>query len=49
MMLLAGAAGGAGAALWLSDKLSQEVEASFDDSIAAVIKTMAALELDITK
>ncbi len=48
-LLLAGAVGGAGTAAWLSDKLSQEVDASFDKSIDAVTQAMASLKLDVTK
>lgn len=49
MLLLAGAVGGTGTAAWLSDKLSQEVNAPFDKSIEAVDSAMKSLKLDIAK
>jgi hypothetical protein len=47
--LLAGAAGGAGTAKWLSDKLVEEVEATFDKTVQATKSAMDALKLEITK
>ncbi|MDD5730807.1 MAG: DUF3568 family protein [Candidatus Omnitrophica bacterium] len=47
--LLAGAAGGAGTAAWLSGKLSQEVNAPFDRSIAAAESALKSLNLVETK
>ncbi|MFH1317647.1 MAG: DUF3568 family protein [Candidatus Omnitrophota bacterium] len=47
--VLAGAAGGAGTATWLSGKLVQEVAVSFDKVIAATELGLEALDLDITK
>ena len=49
MLLLAGAVGGTGTAAWLSDKLSQEVNASFEKTIDAVSATMKSLKLEINK
>lgn len=47
--LLAGAAGGAGAAVWLSGKLSQQVNASFDRTVAAAKSGLESLRLEVTK
>lgn len=47
--LLAGAAGGAGTAGWLSGKLTQEVNASFEKTIMATTSALDSLKLDITK
>ncbi len=47
--LLAGAAGGAGTAVWLSGKLSQEVNADFDGCVEASKKALKSLRLEIDK
>ena len=48
--LLAGAAaGGIGAATWLSGKLSQEVNGSFEESLNAAKSALKALKLNIVK
>ncbi|MEW6008250.1 MAG: DUF3568 family protein [Candidatus Omnitrophota bacterium] len=47
--LLAGAAGGAGTATWLSGKLSQEVNASFEKSLKASRTALKSLKMDIEK
>jgi len=47
--VVAGAVGGAGTSAWLSGKLSQEVNASFDSSIKAAKRAMDALRLEVTK
>lgn len=47
--LLAGGAAGGGTAIWLSEKLTQQVDAPFERSLAAVKSALAALKLDITK
>lgn len=47
--LLAGAAGGAGTAVWLSGKLSQEANASFEDTIKATKKALLSLRLKVKK
>lgn len=47
--LLAGAVGGAGTAVWLSEKLSEEVDASFERSIKAAKSALQSLKLEVTK
>lgn len=47
--LLAGTAGGAGTAVWLSGKLSQEVKAPLDRSIVAAKSALKSLKLEVTK
>jgi hypothetical protein len=47
--LLAGAAGGAGTAAWLSGKLSQEVNAPFNQSINATKSALRSLQLEVAK
>lgn len=47
--LLAGAAGGAGTAVWLSGKLTQEVNAPFQRSLNATKTALKSLRLKITK
>jgi len=47
--LLAGAAGGAGTALWLSGKLSQEVNVPFDRTIKATKSALKSLKMGINK
>jgi hypothetical protein len=47
--LLAGAAGGAGTAAWLSGKLTQEVDASFDRTLTAVKSGLQSMTLKVTK
>ncbi len=47
--LLAGAAGGAGTSVWLSGKLTQEVNAPFEHSIRAARSGLKSLKLAITK
>ncbi|MFH1503983.1 MAG: DUF3568 family protein [Candidatus Omnitrophota bacterium] len=48
-VFLAGAAGGAGTAAWLSNKLTQEVNASFDKSVEATKSALKSLRLKIEK
>lgn len=48
-VLLAGAAGGAGTAAWLSNKLTQEVNAPFDKSIEATKSALKSLKLVVEK
>lgn len=48
-LLLAGAAGGAGTAVWLSGKLVQEVNYPFERSISATRSAFNSLKLEITK
>ncbi len=43
------AAGGIGAATWLSGKLSQEVNGSFDKSLNAAKSALKSLKLNIVK
>ena len=47
--LVAGAAGGAGTAAWLSGKLTQEVHAPYERSIAAAKSALKSLTLEVTK
>ncbi|MFA6217740.1 MAG: DUF3568 family protein [Candidatus Omnitrophota bacterium] len=47
--LLAGAAGGAGTAAWLSEKLSQEVNAPFDKAIKASLLALQSMNFEVTK
>ncbi len=48
--LLAGAAvGGIGTATWLSGKLSQEVNGSFDRALSAAKSALRSLKLNVTK
>ena len=47
--LLAGTAGGAGTAAWLSGKMSQEVNASFDRTIKAAKAGLESMNLPVTK
>ena len=37
VLLLAGAAGGAGTAKWLSDKLTKDVDVSFEKSVRSMV------------
>lgn len=48
-VILAGAAGGAGTAVWLSGKLTLEAKASFDKSIKASRSGLKALDMPIEK
>ena len=48
-LLLAGAAGGAGTALWLSGKLSDEVHAPYEKTVAAAKKALSSLDMAIEK
>ena len=47
--VLAAGAGGAGTAAWLSGKLSEEVSASYDDTISATESALKSLQMPITK
>jgi hypothetical protein len=49
VLLLGAAAGGAGTAYWFANKLSDEVSASYDASLAATRRAMASLKLEIEK
>ena len=48
-LLVAGAAGGAGTALWLSGKLSDEVNASREATVKATETALASLNMSVTK
>ena len=48
-LLLAGAAGGAGTAVWLSGKLTQEFHAPYEQTIAAAKTALESLKLEIIK
>jgi len=47
--LLAGGAGGAGTAVWLSGKLTQEVNAPFERTVKAADSALKSLRLEVTK
>ena len=47
--LLAGAAGGAGTAAWLSGKLSEQVNVPFERTIKASKSALESLKLEVTK
>lgn len=47
--LVAGGAGGAGTAVWLSGKLTQEVNSPFEKTISAAKSALASLKLEVTK
>ena len=47
--LLVGAAGGAGTAVWLGGKLSQEVNTPFERTVKATKLALQSLKLEITK
>jgi hypothetical protein len=49
LALLAGTAGGAGTAAWLSGKLTQEVNASFDKTLNAAKEGLRSLNLSVEK
>lgn len=48
-LLLAGAAGGAGTAFWLSGKLSDEVSASYERTIDVTKRALKSLDLEVDK
>jgi len=47
--VVAGAAGGAGTAAWLSGKLTQEFHASYDRAISASKSALQSLKLEVVK
>ncbi|MFA5389620.1 MAG: DUF3568 family protein [Candidatus Omnitrophota bacterium] len=47
--LLVGAASGAGTAVWLSGKLTQQVNTSFDRTIEAAKSGLKSLDMEVTK
>ncbi len=47
--LLAGGAAGGGTAMWLSEKLTQQVNAPFERAVTASKSTLASLKLEVTK
>jgi hypothetical protein len=47
--IFAGTAGGVGTAAWLSGKLTQEVNASFEQAIRAAKSALASLKMEVTK
>jgi hypothetical protein len=49
LAVVAGAAGGAGTAMWMSGKLTQEFRASQETCIRAVKVTLNSLKLDVVK
>ena len=48
-LLLAGAAGGAGTAFWLSGKLSDEVSASYERTIDSAKRALKSLDMKVDK
>lgn len=48
-LIVAGAAGGSGTAAWLSGKLSQRVNASYDRTINAVKSALKSLKMEVSK
>jgi len=48
-LLLAGAVGGTGTAVWLSGKLTQQFNASYDRTVNATRSVLRSLDLEITK
>lgn len=47
--VLAGTAGGAGTSVWLAGKLSQEFNASYDQTTSAARKALQSLKLEVAK
>ncbi|MEK7849675.1 MAG: DUF3568 family protein [Candidatus Omnitrophota bacterium] len=47
--VIAGAAGGAGTSVWLSGKLSQDMNASFDKTIRATRSALTSMKLEVSK
>lgn len=45
----AGTAGGAGTALWLSEKMTQEANAPFERTVKAAKSALRSLKLEVTK
>ncbi len=48
-LIIAGTAGGSGTAIWLSGKLSQDVNASYDRAVTATANALKSLKLTINK
>ena len=48
-VLLGAAAGGAGTAVWLSGKLSDELKAPYEKSIEATKKALSSMNMEVTK
>jgi len=48
-LIIAGTAGGSGTAIWLSGKLSEDVNATYDRSVTAASKALKSLKLPINK
>ena len=49
VLLLAGAAGGAGTAMWLSDKLAQDVNVPLEKSVQATKTAFQKLDMSLNK
>ena len=49
LAIVAGAAGGAGTAVWLSGKLEQQFNAPYDRTVKASKRALKSLKLEITK
>jgi len=48
-LMLGAAAGGAGTAVWLSGKLSDEIEASYERTIEATKSALGSMDMPVTK
>ncbi len=48
-LILAGAAGGTGTAMWLAGKLTQQFNATYDRTINATRSALRSLKLEVTK
>ncbi len=49
LAVVAGTAGGAGTAVWLSGKLSQDFHASYDRTIGACESALKSMDLEVAK
>ena len=49
LAIFAAGAGGAGTAVWLSGKLTQEVDAPYDRTVEAAKSALKSLRLEVTK
>lgn len=49
LAIVAGGAGGAGTALWLSDKLTQQFDVPYDRAVSAALYAVKSLNLPVNK